>query len=102
MPAERERLAHIKGNLKRRARIYDLTREFFRGRGFLEVETPALVPAIAPEINIIPVECDGWYLITSPELHMKRLLAAGYPQIFQISHRSEERRVGKECSDPRR
>jgi lysyl-tRNA synthetase class 2 len=86
MPAERERLAHIKGNLKRRAQIYDLTREFFRGRGFLEVETPALVPAIAPEINIVPVECDGCYLITSPELHMKRLLAAGYAQIFQISH----------------
>jgi lysyl-tRNA synthetase class 2 len=85
MPAERERLAQIKSNLKRRAQIYDLAREFFRGRGFLEVETPVRVPVIAPEINITPIESDGWYLITSPELHMKRLLAAGYPQIFQIS-----------------
>ena len=85
MPAERERLAQIKSNLKRRAQIYDLAREFFRGRGFLEVETPVRVPVIAPEINITPVESDSWYLITSPELHMKRLLAAGYSQIFQIS-----------------
>jgi lysyl-tRNA synthetase class 2 len=86
MPADGERLAKIKNNLKRRARIYDLAREFFRGRGFLEVETPVRAPTIAPELNIVPVESDGWYLITSPELHMKRLLAAGYTQIFQISH----------------
>ena len=86
MPAERERLAQIKPNLERRAWIYDLTREFFRGHGFLEVETPVRVPAIAPEINISPVHSDGWYLITSPELHMKRLLAAGYEKVFQISH----------------
>ncbi|MCL2281435.1 MAG: EF-P lysine aminoacylase EpmA [Dehalococcoidia bacterium] len=86
MPAERERLAQIKTNLEHRAQIYDLVREFFRGRGFLEVETPVRVPAIAPEINIAPLQSDGWYLITSPELHMKRLLAASYKQIFQISH----------------
>ena len=86
MPPERERLAKIKTNLKRRAQIYALVREFFLGRGFLEVETPVRVPVIAPEINIVPVESDGWYLITSPELQMKRLLAAGYESIFQISH----------------
>jgi len=86
MPAEQERLAQIKSNVTRRAQIYDLAREFFRERGFLGVETPVRVPAIAPEINIAPVESEGWYLITSPELHMKRLLAAGYENIFQISH----------------
>jgi lysyl-tRNA synthetase class 2 len=86
MPPEQERLARIRTNLKRRAQIYDLARDFFRGRGFLEVETPTRVPAIAPEVNIVPEESSGWYLITSPELHMKRLLAAGYPRIFQISH----------------
>lgn len=86
MPPEQERLAKIRTNLKRRAQIYDLARDFFRGRGFLEVETPTRVPAIAPEVNIVPEESSGWYLITSPELHMKRLLAAGYPRIFQISH----------------
>ncbi len=86
MPPEQERLAKIKSNLMRRAQIYDLARDFFRGRGFFEVETPTRVPAIAPELNIVPEESSDWYLITSPELHMKRLLAAGYPRIFQISH----------------
>ncbi len=86
MPPEQERLAKIKDNLKRRAQIYGLARDFFRGQGFLEVETPVRVPAIAPEINIVPEESSGWYLITSPELHMKRLIAAGYSKIFQFSH----------------
>jgi lysyl-tRNA synthetase class 2 len=86
MAAERERLTAIKNNLIRRALIYDLAREFFRGRGFLEMETPVRVPAIAPEINISPVMSESWYLITSPELHMKRLMAAGFERIFQISH----------------
>ncbi len=86
MPPEQERLAKIKSNLMRRAQIYDLARDFFRGLGFFEVETPTRVPAIAPELNIVPEESSDWYLITSPELHMKRLLAAGYPRIFQISH----------------
>jgi lysyl-tRNA synthetase class 2 len=85
MAAERERLTAIKNNLIRRALIYDLARGFFRGRGFLELETPVRVPVIAPEINISPVMSEGWYLITSPELHMKRLMAAGFEKIFQIS-----------------
>jgi lysyl-tRNA synthetase class 2 len=85
MSAEQERLARLKDNLERRAQLFDLTRRFFQKQGFLEVETPARVPAVAPEANIVPLESEDWYLITSPELHMKRLLAAGYERIFQIS-----------------
>ncbi|MCL2706925.1 MAG: EF-P lysine aminoacylase EpmA [Dehalococcoidia bacterium] len=85
MPAERERLAQIKKNLERRAEVYGVVREFFRKQGFLEIETPLRVLSIAPERYISPIKSEGWYLITSPELHMKRLLAAGYKQIFQIS-----------------
>lgn len=84
MPPEQERLKKLDGNLRRRAQIYDLAREFFRGRGFLEISTPVRVPELAPEAYITPVESDGWQLITSPELHMKRLLAAGCERIFQI------------------
>ena len=68
-------------------------RGFFTDRDYLEVETPSRIPGPAPECNIDAIPSDGWYLHTSPELCMKRLLAAGYPRIFQITRcfRSEER-----------
>jgi lysyl-tRNA synthetase class 2 len=80
------RLSRIKANLERRALIYDVIRAFFRSEGFLEVETPLLVPTVAPEKYITPFTVNGWFLSTSPEMHMKRLLAAGYTKIFQICH----------------
>ncbi len=82
---ERRSLARLGTNLRRRAVIIDSIREFFRGRDFLEVETPVRVPAVAPEPNIVPFKSGAWFLATSPELHMKRLLAAGYPRLFQVS-----------------
>jgi len=57
---------------------------FFEKNGFLEVDTPIRMPAPAPEQHIEPVASDGWALQTSPELCMKRLMAAGYPRIYQI------------------
>jgi len=85
MDDEQPRLRRIKPNLQRRALIYDITRAFFREEGFLEVETPVRMPAVAPESNIVPFESEGWFLATSPELYMKRLLAAGYDKLFQFS-----------------
>lgn len=82
---ERERLAGLRPNFERRAVIIDSIRSFFRERDFLEVDTPTRVPCVAPEPAIIPVESEGWFLSTSPELHMKRLLASGYPRLFQLS-----------------
>ncbi len=68
-------------------------RAFFCRRGFLEIDTPLRVPAIAPEQFIFPYLSEGWFLSTSPELQMKRLLSAGYEKIFQICHcfRRDER-----------
>jgi lysyl-tRNA synthetase class 2 len=43
------------------------------------------MPEIAPEQYITPIESEGWFLCTSPELHMKRLLTSGYEKIFQFS-----------------
>ncbi|MDD5126535.1 MAG: EF-P lysine aminoacylase GenX [Dehalococcoidales bacterium] len=83
---EQARLARIKDNLVRRARIFALTRQFFQEQGFLEVETPLRFPAVAPEANIVPLLSEGWFLCTSPELHLKRLLAAGYDRLFEIIH----------------
>jgi lysyl-tRNA synthetase class 2 len=81
-----ERLARLKANLRRRALIYGCIREFFEKRDFLEVDTPVRSPAIAPEEFITPFQSEGWFLAASPELYMKRLLAAGYDRIFQFSH----------------
>jgi lysyl-tRNA synthetase class 2 len=90
---DHERLLCIKPNLQRRALIYQHTRAFFWEQGFLEIETPIRVPAVAPEQHIMPFKSEDWFLSTSPELHMKRLLASGYDRIFQISRcfRSGER-----------
>jgi lysyl-tRNA synthetase class 2 len=82
---EQSRLARLEANLKRRALILDHIRSFFKEQGFLEVETPIRTPAIAPEVFIVPFQSEDWYLAASPELHMKRLLAAGYEKLFQIS-----------------
>jgi lysyl-tRNA synthetase class 2 len=91
--AESQRFTQIKTNLERRALIHDSIRAFFRNEGFLEVDTPLLVPTVAPEPYIAPFRADGWFLSTSPEMHMKRLLAGGYGNMFQICHcfRKDER-----------
>jgi lysyl-tRNA synthetase class 2 len=82
--SERDRLIRKKTNLQRRTFIYDLIRTFFQERRFFKIETPIRVPAVAPEVEIVPFESDGWFLSTSPELYMKRLLAAGYDKLYQI------------------
>jgi len=80
--------------LERRAGLIDGIRGFFRGRGYLEVETPARVicPGLEPHLAALPAGAGRW-LRTSPELHMKRLLAAGAPRIFQLARcwRGDER-----------
>jgi elongation factor P--(R)-beta-lysine ligase len=79
-------LARKRQNLEQRARVMQMIRAFFVSRGYLEVETPLLIPGNAPEVHIDAIPAAGGFLQTSPELCMKRLLAAGYPKIFQISH----------------
>ncbi|MFC1467549.1 EF-P lysine aminoacylase EpmA [Verrucomicrobiota bacterium] len=59
-------------------------RMFFYERGFLEVETPIRLPAPCLEEYIDAIPADGAFLRTSPELHMKRLLCAGYDKIFCV------------------
>jgi lysyl-tRNA synthetase class 2 len=82
---EAVRLQRIRSNLVRRAIILEGIRAFFRGEGFLEIETPIRVPQVAPEVNITPYRSEECVLSTSPELYMKRLLAAGYDKIFQLT-----------------
>jgi lysyl-tRNA synthetase class 2 len=82
---EPNRLARLETNLKRRALILEFIRDFFNEQGFLEVETPIRAPSITPEPFIVPFQSEDWFLAASPELHMKRLLAAGYAKLFQFS-----------------
>ena len=77
-------LARKQATLIKRARIVQTIRAFFIAQNFLEIETPHRIPANAPELHIDAVISGDWFLHTSPELAMKRLLAAGYPQLFQI------------------
>jgi lysyl-tRNA synthetase class 2 len=79
-----ERLAAKKPFLLLRSRIIRAIRDFFFAKGYLEIETPILIPAPAPELHIDAIQAGHLFLHTSPELCMKRLLAAGYERIFQI------------------
>lgn len=72
-----------------RAATLRQAQEFFARRSVLEVSTPALAATAAMDPNIASVRATlagrETYLQTSPEYHMKRLLAAGYPDIYQVS-----------------
>jgi elongation factor P--(R)-beta-lysine ligase len=71
--------------LRDAARAARTTRAFFAERGFLEVSTPLRVPAPGVDFHVDAISASGQYLITSPELEMKRLLVGGMPRIFQLA-----------------
>ena len=80
--------------LRLRARLNRCVRGFFEEAGFVEVETPLLAARLIPEpsIGIFATEqhhADGsartLYLTPSPELWMKRLVAAGMPRVYQLA-----------------
>ena len=71
-------------NLRRRDRLVTAMRGWFHLNGFFEVETPVRIPAPAPEPHIDCPPSAGEWLRASPELQMKRLLAAGADRIFQF------------------
>ena len=63
-------------------------RSFFLGKNILEVESPTLSNAGGTDPQLDYFEVDSrprQYMMTSPEFHMKRLLAAGFGDIFQIT-----------------
>ena len=75
--------------LRQRAVLLSAARDFFNARGLLEVETPALGThgVTDPHLQNITAQLGNsrrLFLHTSPEFHMKRLLAAGAPDIWQL------------------
>jgi lysyl-tRNA synthetase class 2 len=77
-------LVNRKRVLQQRARILQGMRQCFVEKGYLEVETPQRIPTPAPESHINAIPSGSWFLHTSPELCMKRMMAAGFKKIFQI------------------
>jgi lysyl-tRNA synthetase class 2 len=82
--SDRQRLADLRPALELRARLLSAVHAFFREHQFLHVETPLRVRAPALEDYIDAEPVGRAWLRTSPELHMKRLLAAGYDRIYQV------------------
>lgn len=78
--------------LEKRAQALKLVRQYFDDEGFLEVETPTRLRAPGLDAHVEPLAAsDGW-LVTSPELHLKRLIVGGMPRVFELArcHRGEE------------
>ena len=76
-----------------RSEVLRQTRTYYHQNGFAEVETPVVIDAPAIEEYIeAPRVAAGSFLRSSPELEMKRLLAAGMERIYELSpcFRAEE------------
>lgn len=85
--------ARLKNIFDARAEIIKSTREFFWSQGFVETDTPIAVHLASQEPYLNPLsvaihdpagKSEKFYLRTSPEYSLKKLLASGYKKIFEI------------------
>lgn len=72
-------------NLAARALALRVVRDFFDARDFIEVETPVRVTSPGLDAHVDAVRAEDRWLVTSPELAMKRLLVGGMPRIYELS-----------------
>jgi elongation factor P--(R)-beta-lysine ligase len=72
--------------LEMRGKIIREIRQHFNSWGFLEVSTPARVRSPGQEVHLDAIGAgEGQWLITSPEYHLKRLVAEGLGPLFEIA-----------------
>ena len=76
----------VGNRLRLRAKALETIRSYFARQRFVEVDTPVRVACPGLELHVDAIPTHGGWLITSPEHHMKRLLAGGLPRIFQLVH----------------
>ena len=83
--------------LQERARLLQNIRAFFMQRDVLEVSTPIISSAANtdPHIDSIALNGSEYYLLTSPELPIKRLLAAGVGDCYQLGQVFRDGEVGR-------
>jgi lysyl-tRNA synthetase class 2 len=85
--------------LRQRAQMLGAIRDFFNLRGYLEVETPIMGRFGITDVYLSNIKafCQGasYCLQTSPEYHMKRLLAAGSGAIFQLYRAFRDDELGR-------
>jgi lysyl-tRNA synthetase class 2 len=75
----------IGARLAARARALAAVRAYFEERDFIEVETPVRVASPGLDAHVDAIRAEDGFLITSPELHMKRLLVGGLPRVYQLA-----------------
>ena len=92
MPLEANK---FKDRLLLRAKILAKIRNFFAERNVTEVETPLLLPTTNPAPYLNNFSCNNLYLQTSPELAMKKLLALGSGDIYQLSKAFRKEELGR-------
>ncbi|EHL29811.1 elongation factor P--(R)-beta-lysine ligase [Legionella drancourtii] len=85
--------------LRQRAQLIATIRDFFNGRGYLEVDTPIMARYGTTDVYLSNIKAtfrDAHYCLqTSPEYHMKRLLAAGSGPIFQLARVFRDDELGR-------
>ncbi|WED42167.1 elongation factor P--(R)-beta-lysine ligase [Legionella cardiaca] len=85
--------------LRKRAYLLSKIRSFFQERGYLEVETPVMGRFGITDVYLSNIKAtfrkESYCLQTSPEYHMKRLLAAGSGPIFQLARVFRDDELGR-------
>lgn len=84
---------------RQRANLYQRVRDFFKQKNVLEVDTPLLGHFGVTDVHLdnfeLPYFNEKFVLQTSPEYHMKRLLCAGFPSIYQITKAFRYEQAGR-------
>ncbi len=81
---------HVMRTMMQRTRIVEEIRQYLRGRGFIEVETPmmqtlaggAAARPFTTHHNALDIDL---FMRIAPELYLKRLLVGGFPKVFEIN-----------------